>query len=689
MTILIMDTFWQKIFSLPKNIQNRVLDFQKKFCDNPYGHNINLEKIHDFKDDSIRTARITRDYRAVIGVLNKDTFGLLYIDHHDEAMRWAENKKFTYNKYTNGYQLVPLTIAPSIEMELMNKKEKLPFDRYTDEQLFRIGVPNESLKLVRSIKGYEDLDGKKNYLPSDIYEYLFFMLDDDIDINDIISEVEEGKAIGINGMSANAKRHFVEITNDEDLEKMLNEDVEQWQIFLHPSQRALVEEDYKGAKKITGGAGTGKTVAAIHRLKRLATNAKTKSILYTTYTKALTQNIKQRIKPLHVNEAACDIINIDKLVWKFAEEYGLVTTVGNSKNFLDDGTKSSEIWKTVVDSNPNTYSQEFLKDEYENVILYNNILTLEDYLRQSRIGRVKPLMNSQKKIVWKLFELYMTLKEDAHYIERWELFNKVTNYLQDNEIFPYDHVIADEIQDFSNPELRFLRTLVKEGCNDLFLVGDPYQCIYNDRSINFSKAGINVRGSRSRRLRVNYRTTEEIKRSAVNIIKGERYDDFDGAEESLAGYVSLMHGSTPEYLIYKSRDEEMSAILSLLTDLHKNSDFSYKDIAIATYFKDALKPCQDILHNNGIPYNNLEGKSRHSDGIVLSTLHNLKGLEFKIVIIINVNSQTYPWKPSGWDKAGIKQKNLILRNQKSLYYMAITRAMMKVYITGHGQKAML
>ena len=423
----------------------KVLDFQKKFRDNPFSHNINLEKIHNFKDDSIRTARVTLDYRAVIGVIDNSTFGLLYIDHHDEAMRWAENKKFTYNQYTTCFQIVPLTIVAQTSKE--TEEKALPYSRFTDEQLLRIGVPQEALSIVRSIKNESDLDLKKDNLPSDVYEYLYYLLDDEIQIEEIIREVDEGKASDINGLSANAKRH---------LEKMLSEDVEKWQIFLHPSQRILVEEDYKGAKKITGGAGTGKTVAALHRLKRLAEDAKKKSILYTTYTKALTVNIQSRIKTLQVNTNACDIVNIDKLVWALAEKYALITTTGKNKDILDDGGKTIEIWRTVVASNPNTYDVDFLKDEYENVILFNNTQSLDEYLRQPRIGRVKPLLNSQKKLVWQLIELYTSIKEDSHIIERWELYNNVSNYLRNNEIYPYEHVIADEIQDFSNPELRFL-----------------------------------------------------------------------------------------------------------------------------------------------------------------------------------------------------------------------------------------
>ena len=80
--------------------------------------------------------------------------------------------------------------------------------------------------------------------------------------------------------------------------------------------------------------------------------------------------------------------------------------------------------------------------------------------------------------------------------------------------------------------------LVQEGRNDLFLTGDPIQRIYSGRKINFGAAGINVRGVRSRRLKINYRTTEPIKRVAVSVVKGQTFDDMDGGTESIKGYVN-------------------------------------------------------------------------------------------------------------------------------------------------------
>ena len=245
-------------------------------------------------------------------------------------------------------------------------------------------------------------------------------------------------------------------------------------------------------------------------------------------------------------------------------------------------------------------------------------------------------------------------------------------------------MIADEIQDFSNPELRFLRSLVEEGPNDLFLVGDPFQRIYNTKGINFTVTGINVRGKRSRRLKINYRTTEEIKRAATALVKGIEYDDFDGEQESLKGYLSLMHGERPEYKIFASREEEISFIIANIMDCIK-SGMNYNDIVLGCQFKDALRTYQTALHEQGIPYRNINGTGT-KDGVVLSTLHRMKGLEFKVVIIADVNDRTFNYVPQTIDHTDILAMRSLEQSRRSLMYVAITRAMQRVLITGIGTK---
>ena len=314
MRLYIGDTFWDKIFKLPTKVQKKVVEFQTKFKENPHGHAINLESIATFIDDSIKTARIGDDYRAIIGCLPDDDYCLLYVDHHDEAMRWAENKRFEQNQYTGAFQIIPVVSGAEQMHDSVPQNEELPFAVYSDEQLLMIGVPYDSLALVRSIKNLDELDSNEKNLPADVFEHLFDLLDNK-NIEQVIAEIEEGKSTdGDAANSANNKSHFIEITGENQLEEYLDGDFERWQIFLHPSQRILVESNYKGSVKVTGGGGTGKTVAALHRLKKLTTDAPRKSVLYTTYTKALITNIKDKIKKLGVNEDACVILNIDALL---------------------------------------------------------------------------------------------------------------------------------------------------------------------------------------------------------------------------------------------------------------------------------------------------------------------------------------------------------------------------------------
>ena len=693
MRLFLGDTCWEKLFLLPKKVQKKVVEFQDKFKKNPYGHAINLEPIAGFKDGNMRTARIGDDYRAIIGLLPNDDYCLLYVDHHDEAMQWARNKRFERNKMTGTIQVVPIltTAEPASTVSATETSQPLPFAAYSDEQLLKIGVPENLLALVRGIRDLEDLDKNEDNLPADVFEHLFDLLDEK-NIDQIIAEIEEGRNASDDAQNANNKSHFIEITGENELEKYLDGDFEKWQIFLLPTQRVLVESDYKGSVKVTGGGGTGKTVAALHRLKRLSEGAPRKSVLYTTYTKALIRNVRQKIRNLHVNEDACVIDNIDGLLSEVASKYGIKPKGWNVLDYIkvDYGkTKNQEIWEDIVDNNLTAFDADFLYQEYLDVIAYNNITDLKAYLRQPRRGRSKALSVKQRMEIWKLVEMYVAEKKEQHYFDRSELFNITANYLNDNGIHPFAHIIADEIQDFSNPELRFLRALTPEGPNDLFMVGDPYQRIYNNRQINFSSVGINVRGKRSRRLKVNYRTTEEIKRQAVSVVKGCAYDNFDGEAEKLDGYVSLMHGPQPEYNVYPSPQEEQNAGWKFIKECHEGG-ISYKDIAIANPRRDGLRDFQSSLHISGMPYKNLENSdSGDIDGIVLSTMHNMKGLEFKVVIITGINHNSFPSKPYNWNGMDKREQTNHMMNQRSLMYVAITRAMQKVLITGVGEKSEL
>lgn len=701
MKLIIYDKCWDAIINLPKTIQKKIPEFIKKFREDSTSAAIHLEPISTFKDSQLRTARISQKYRAIIRAPKTgDLFHLLWVDNHDEAMDWAKNKIFEWNGETQSYQV--FTAAETVQKvqetapTLVETKEKVFMDAFSNEQLLQIGVPEILLPSIRKINNVNDLEKIEQYIPVEAFENLFHLLDG-LDIREIIQDIAEGKVKSEDQseqeLSANNQRSFFHLTDDEVLNDLLKGDLQKWKIFLHPSQRKIVESNLKGSIKVTGGAGTGKTVAALHRAKRLSTidyGRAGKPILFTTFTNSLTRNLAKEFVGMKIDTSIVKLNNIDGFAIEQAKKLNLI----NSDTRILDFPKSKpslEIWSELLDYELTEFDNQFLKNEYKDVILYQNVKTKEVYFKTPRRGRKRRISRKDKIAIWTLVEKYELLKTEQNYVDIEQVYNLLFDFYNASDDKPFGHVIADEIQDFSNVGLRLLRSLVEEKPNDLFLVGDPLQKIY-DKRINFSKAGINIRGMRSRRLKINYRTTEEIKRTAISTIKNISFDDFDGEEENKKGYVSLFHGQRPTYQTFKEKNQELDFLVEKIYEIQTEGRFSFSDIAIAARTKNAIKDIKTKLHNEKIAYYDLttqSGKGNKENGIHLSTFHNMKGLEFKVVLLIDVNQRTLPFKPAayqGWDE---KQQKAFDKRELSLIYVAMTRAVHVLGVSGVGVKSEL
>ncbi|MEO8255204.1 MAG: UvrD-helicase domain-containing protein, partial [Flavobacterium sp.] len=312
--------------------------------------------------------------------------------------------------------------------------------------------------------------------------------------------------------------------------------------------------------------------------------------------------MKSRFFLLHILDLAADleipknsyhITNIDSLAFDLSQKFGLRKTT--DKVFGMNAVKSpQEVWGYVLDENLSNFDEDFLKKEYEEVILVQNISSQTEYLKASRIGRGKAISKSQRLDVWKLIEFFLEKKLASGFYYKEEIYNKVANHLEAQGLTVYSKVIVDELQDFTNVELNFIRALTPIAADDLFLVGDPLQNIYN-RKINFSKAGINIRGNRSKRLRINYRTTEEIKRLAFSVVSNEHYDDFDGETEEKSGYLSLFHGVVPIYQLFANKQSELDNVLQEINRLF-DEGIRYNEIVIAARTKDSVNDFRNLLH---------------------------------------------------------------------------------------------
>lgn len=689
MRLFLSDTCYEPLFALPKKIQTKVVNFQRKFRECTTANGMHLEPIAQFNDSSMRTARIDDNYRAVIGLIDDNAY-LLYVGTHENAYNWGIRKKLVWNDHTQACQLVTIQQTTEIIVKTEEKESGVsyPYANITNDKWLKIGVPEELIEQVKLIRSLDDLEHLEEYLPTDAFENIYNLLDGE-SIDDIIAEIEDGQAKENEDqlLSNNNKRRFVELSDDDTLQRILDDKMDKWQLFLHPSQQKLVDADYKGTMKVSGGAGTGKTVAALHRLKHLSANPKAK-ILFTTYTKTLKDNLDLLIQKMEINRSRCTLNNIDQVLIEIVRQY----KIKEGYKILDfsGDEESLKLWREVLETEVTEFDEKFLYDEYIDVIVYFGNTDVRSYMMQQRVGRTKALSRKQRIEIWNLVEKYVALKQERKVVDRLELFNETTKFLNENNIRPYTNVIADEFQDFSNPELKFLRALVAEGRNDLFLTGDPMQRIYSGRKINFGAAGINVRGVRSRRLKINYRTTEPIKKVAVSVIKGISFDDMDGGTESMNGYVSLIHGGEkPIYKMVGSASDEVLQVKEWINEC-LNGNIVANDICIAAPSMGLMKDLQSYLHTNGIAYKVLKGTTKQgsSNGISLCTLHSLKGLEFKVIVLIGINERNVPSKVAeGYPFSGMDtlDKKEFLSSKRSLLYVAITRARQLVYLVGYGE----
>ncbi len=677
--LFIHDSFFDSFAVLPRQIQRKTRELMKKFRSNPTSTAINYEKIKTFKDQTLRTVRVDDKYRAIVQAPESgDGYHLLWVDNHDEAMNWAKNKIFKWNQETQGFQLFEEPTIPKVVLT-QDKPVTFMFSFVSDEDLLKIGTPAELVSLVRSLSSVNELNDSKANLPLDMYEYLFYLAEG-VPLAEILEDIESGKETVNPMQSSNARKHAFVVTEDAELEKILNGEFDKWKVFLHPSQRTLAYRDYNGPLKVTGGAGTGKTVCALHRAKFLVDQlgVYNKPILFTTYTKSLTQYLQQTVKGLGIDEDRLHIINIDRLV------ADLCKSLLGSQTGLITSEQSKKLWEQALEISPSQFDTDFFLSEYDEVITPQKVKSLEEYLTASRLGRNSRIGRKDKMEIWPVVEAFKKLKGGN--FSKIECCQSLADHFSSQVEKPFSHIICDEIQDFTVPELSLLRTLVEEKPNDLFLVGDPFQNIYQ-KKLNFAKAGISVKGRRSRQLKINYRTTEEIKKLATRVVADVKIDNLDGGQETLKGYLSLLHGSVPSYLTFLTPEEEDNFLATTLSDLISLGKIKPNEICIACRTNTKLDELKKILNSNDIRYSDLGSLKNQSNAVNVSTFHNIKGHEFKVVIAKDMSEATIPFRFPNYNNLSENEKKQYNQQERSLYYVVFSRAISDLIVTGVGEKS--
>lgn len=687
--IAMSDDFLKSFAAVPRDQQQAVLTFVAKFRQNPTATGINYERIHDAGDPNMRSVRVNDNIRGI--VLKPDVgnvYCLLWVDRHDDAYQWARRHRVAIHPDVGSIQIYAVEVAgpsaaPAVPAAVAAASGL--FADLKDREIRRLGVPDEMLSAVRLVTSDQELEDLEKQLPDEAFEALFMFAagesyekivadqtaPETVDPVDFVAALERDAT----------KRHFVVLTDDSDLEALLAAPLERWRVFLHPSQRKLVERDWAGPAKVTGGAGTGKTVVAMHRAARLARQFSAlpgKPVVFTTFTKTLADDIQQHLELLCTPQELEKILVVNLDQWAST----VLRRFGYKPELLYDESARRNYWQAAMVAMPASadLSQHFMRAEYERVVLPQGCETVEDYMRASRVGRGGQLGRAIRKSIWPVFAEYRALLHAANLREPEEAFRDARRLLatQATEL-GIRAMVIDEAQDISPAAFELIRGAVPPAANDLFIVGDAHQRIYRHKVV-LSRVGIEVRG-RSRSLKVNYRTTDEIRSWACAQLEGCSIDDLDGNLETLRGYRSLTHGDKPDTIESKSHQEDLNHIMSILKLLSSDS-IEPRQVCIAARTNDDVDVITEGLKRAGMPTLRLERATSDDPtvpGVRIATMHRIKGLEFEVVIIAAYKgSAKYAEMFARDEDAGVSDETEMA--ERSLLHVAATRAKRHLFV---------
>ncbi len=685
---------------LPKKQQKKARETLEQFTLDPTRSGLNFERLPGMRDEKVRSLRVDQAYRMIVVQPPRgDIFLAVWVDNHDEAYRWAERKRFEVNPISGVMQVYSVEAA-----EEALETEEAPtiaepvthagiFEDVADSELLLVGVPEPLLPSVRGLQNDAGLDALAPHLPADASDMLYLLaagyaFDEALEqasrpVEGAQVDVEDFEAALENELSL-ALFHVVE--GEGELELMLDAPLEQWRLYLHPSQRRIVHMNANGPVRVLGGAGTGKTVVLMHRAKHLAEtvfNGIDDRILVTTFTRNLALDIEGALGSLC--PGVMDRVEVRNLhAWARA---AYEKAIGERVRIIDERTRIDWM-ESIASLNANDeFPIRFYLEEWDQIVQAQGITREGEYLKARRVGRGTRLGRAQRKQVWAVFDAYRRRLQDENRLEWQDVIREVRlRYEKEGMRKPFKAVLADEVQDFSEQELRLLRAIVAPGAADLFLVGDAHQRIYGNMA-GLGRCGIEIRG-RSRRLRLNYRTTEQIRARAIGVLEGINIDDLDEGVDGFTGYRSLRGGAVPRVRFFGRAEEEQKAIVEeverwLASDMPSS-------ICITARTNEALERYGAILTQAGITWVQIKQESAdEKEGVRLATMHRLKGLEFKKMLIAGVQEGLVPLALPDEAFPDEASKEDHEKRERCLFYVASTRARDELLITGFGEPSRL
>lgn len=700
---------------LDGTVQDLVLNFLQRIQMNPDGRGLNLKLPEGAKDDRVRTARVNDNFRAVMLTENATCY-LVGVFEHDKAYKVATNLVLDVNMVSGGIELLDLaglgdSVADSAAGSAAGvaKDRSAPlrgvFDAVSDADLVRLGVNAMLIPALRELRSEDAVIGLGEVLPKLAYDVLLCLVEGKS--VEYVWENVTAPAQAETPVTEDDRRDletalerpatletFVVSHSVAELQQSLLRPFEEWRIFLHPEQRKLAYRDrgpYHGPVRVTGGPGTGKTVVALHRVAALLDRDRGEGrgpILLTTFTTTLAQQLERLLKDLVGAQEASrvTVLNIDKVASRVVKE-AAGAPVGAAPAYLGDNDIRRR-WDDLLAERPDSrFDAGFLNSEWSHVVLAQGIQTRAEYFAARRRGRGRGVNRMERAEIWELIEEFERRLSADRAIGYKQLAANAAR-IAEAGLDPrrrYNHIVVDEAQDLHAAHWRLLRALAPEGPDDLFIVGDTHQRIY-DSKVALSALGIDIKG-RSYKLKLNYRTTRQILSAAAALLDTEQFDDLDGGADDLAGYRSILSGGDAKLSGYRTEVEELRALVEQVA-VWKEAGILPREIMMAARTNKLRDVAVKELESSGHTAVAIEmGKAPTTDDRVhVMTMHRAKGLEYRAVMVIGVGEGSVPLEFALPDQAtDPAQYAEGLRAECSLLFVAATRAREALTISWHGK----
>lgn len=672
MEFLIADTFTDSIARLSGAEQTAAKTTAFDLQVNPSNPGLQFHRIDKSKDANFWSVRVSGDLRLIV---HRTTGSLLlcYVGHHDEAYKWAERRKLEKHPKTGAAQLVEVRervqeITVPKYVEAVAAKPAL-FTTITDQQLLSYGVPLEWLEEVK--KANEDtLLTLADHLPREAAEALLELA------TGVTPKVAEAVAEDANPLHhPDAQRRFRIMSNTEELQQALDAPWEKWTVFLHPAQQKIVERDYSGPARVSGSAGTGKTIVALHRAVHLARKHPNSRLLLTTFSEPLANALRNKLRLLISHEPQIgERLEVHSLSALGKRLYEI--NIGKPKLAGRDAVRQS--FETARSASDGKFSLRFLETEWEQVVDAWQLDSWEAYRDVLRLGRRTQLKEPQRQVLWTIFEQVRKELKAKALITESELFNRLAEHFS-HSTKPYNFVVVDECQDVSIAELRFLAAIGAGETNGLFFAGDLGQRIFQ-QPFSWKACGVDIRG-RSSTLRINYRTSHQI-RSQADKLLGPSVSDVDGNTEERKGTVSLFNGPQPSIVLFDDEQKEIEAVAAWIKEQARSGIVPH-EVAVFVRSNAQIDRAKAAAETSGIQYKVLDSSLECVSGrLSIATMHLAKGLEYRAVAVMACDDEVIPLQERIETVTDDSDLEDVYDTERQLLYVACTRARDTLTVTG-------